>query len=59
MERGKWKARLSACRLEGGFEGELKETRAAILEFLESRFGEGPTEVAASLEGVQELERLR
>lgn len=33
--------------------------RAAIVEFLESRFGECPAEVAAALEGLADLERLR
>jgi len=33
--------------------------RAAIVEFLESRFGECPAEVATALEGLADLERLR
>lgn len=33
--------------------------RAAIVEFLESRFGECPAEVATALEGLADLEKLR
>lgn len=40
-------------------EGKLEETRAAIVEFLESRYGECPAGVTATLEGMSDLEQLK
>lgn len=57
-EKGRMEGRAEGEAI-GLQQGELKATRAAILDFLESRFGECPAGVAASLEGLKELEQLK
>ncbi|MBC7347636.1 MAG: Rpn family recombination-promoting nuclease/putative transposase [Clostridia bacterium] len=53
-EKGRMEGRTEGVEL-----GKLEETRTAILDFLESRFGECPAWVATSLEGLKELEQLK
>ncbi|BCV22261.1 hypothetical protein [Moorella sp. Hama-1] len=46
-------------KLEGKLEGMLEETRAAILDYLSSRFSEYPADVVISLDTISDLEKLK